>query len=242
MGKNLICQRRGKGSTTFKAPSHRFKADAKLRPFDKIQKNSVVRARVVDLVDDPGRTAPLMELKFEDGYRCVVPACKGIKVGDVVEYGTLASIDIGNALPLANIPEGTFIYNIELKPGDGGKLVRASGTYARVVAREEGKVMVQLPSGIIKAFHPMCRAIIGSVAGAGRTDKPFVKAGKKYHAMKARNKYYPKVRGVAMNPVDHPFGGGSHQHPGKPTTVPRSAPPGRKVGYISARRTGRRKK
>ena len=87
----------------------------------------------------------------------------------------------------------------------------------------------------------MCRATIGVVAGGGRKEKPFVKAGKKYHAMKAKAIKWPRVRGVAMNAVDHPFGGGRHQHTGKPTTVSRRMPPGRKVGHIAARRTGVRK-
>ncbi|HEC96438.1 MAG TPA: 50S ribosomal protein L2, partial [Euryarchaeota archaeon] len=97
------------------------------------------------------------------------------------------------------------------------------------------------PSGEIKGFHYMCRAAIGVVAGGGRVDKPWVKAGKKYHAMKSRATKWPKVRGVVMNAVSHPFGGGSHPHVGRPTTTSRNAPPGRKVGHIAARRTGVRK-
>jgi large subunit ribosomal protein L2 len=95
-----------------------------------------------------------------------------------------------------------------------------------------------MPSGSIRWFNPKCRAVVGIVAGGGRIDRPWLKAGKKYHKMKTRAAKYPRVSGVAMNPVDHPFGGGAWKHPGKPTTVSRNAPPGRKVGLIAARRTG----
>jgi large subunit ribosomal protein L2 len=147
----------------------------------------------------------------------------------------------GNTTYLKNIPEGTPICNIEAQPGDGGRFARASGTFALVVSREEDKVLVQMPSGKLKWLHPNCRATIGVVACGGRTDKPFVKAGKKYHKMKSKAAKWPRVRGVAMNAVDHPFGGGKHQHVGRPKTVSRNAPPGRKVGSIAARRTGVRR-
>ena len=99
--------------------------------------------------------------------------------------------------------------------------------------------VVVLPSGEMKRLDPECRATIGVVAGGGRTEKPHVKAGNKYHKMKTRGTKWPNVRGVAMNAVDHPFGGGGRQHPGKPKSISRDAPPGRKVGDISSRRTGR---
>jgi large subunit ribosomal protein L2 len=95
-----------------------------------------------------------------------------------------------------------------------------------------------MPSGNIKWLNPKCRAVVGIVAGGGRVDRPWLKAGKKYHKMKTRAAKYPRVSAVAMNPRDHPFGGGAWKHPGKPTTVSRNAPPGRKVGLIAARRTG----
>jgi len=102
--------------------------------------------------------------------------------------------------------------------------------------------MVKLPSGATKLLKDACRATIGVVAGGGRIEKPFLKAGKKFHWMRAKGHKYPRVRGVAMNACSHPFGGGRHQHPGKPTTVSRHAPPGRKVGHIAARMTGRKEK
>ena len=107
---------------------------------------------------------------------------------------------------------------------------------------DEKKAMVQLPSGTLKAFNPKCRATIGIVAGGGRPEKPFVKAGTKYHLTKAKGQHWPIVRGSAMNAVSHPHGGGMHQSPGGPYTVKRNTPPGAKVGLIAARRTGRKKR
>ena len=159
-------------------------------------------------------------------------------VNDEIECGISAPIKFGNTLPLAEIPEGTPIYDIENTPGDGGRFVRSSGTYANVVTHDANQTVVELPSGELKYLNPNCRASIGVVAGGGRKDKPFLKAGKKWHAYKAKGKKFMTVRGVAMNAVDHPHGGGNRQHPGRPTTVSRHAPPGRKVGSIAAKRTG----
>jgi len=110
---------------------------------------------------------------------------------------------------------------------------------AQLVAHDRSVTVVQLPSGAVKRLDPDCRATIGVVAGGGRTEKPFVKAGNKYHKVKGRGTVWPRVRGVAMNAVDHPFGGGGRQHPGRPKSISRDSPPGQKVGDISSRRTGR---
>ena len=109
-----------------------------------------------------------------------------------------------------------------------------------LIAHDVGRATVQLPSGEIRDFSTKCRASIGVVAGGGRTEKPFLKAGKRYHAMLAKGKPYPRVRGVAMNVVDHPFGGGRGKHAGRPRSIGRGAPPGQKVGLIAARKTGKR--
>ena len=149
-------------------------------------------------------------------------------------------IERGNVLQLKNIPEGTLIYNIESNPGDGGKFVRSSGTFARIVGKMKNKIIILLPSKKKKDFNPECRATIGIIAGGGRKEKPFLKAGKMYHKMRQKNKLYPKVCGVSMNAVDHPFGGSKSSHKGRPTQSGRFDPPGRKVGKISPKRTGRR--
>jgi large subunit ribosomal protein L8e len=144
-------------------------------------------------------------------------------------------------LPVGEIPEGTVICSVEAKAGDGGKMARASGDYAIIVAQDIDKKVtrIRLPSGSKKTISSDCRAMIGLVAGGGRTDKPILKAGRAYHKYKAKRNEWPRVRGVAMNPVDHPHGGGNQQHMGKPGTVKRTKSAGAKSGQISARRTGR---
>ena len=190
--------------------------------------------RILDLVHAPGRTSPLAEVDL-DGKVVNIIAAEGIQVGQQIEIGNAGTIASGNVMSLGSIPEGTLVFNIEARPGDGGKFVRSSGTGAAIVSRGE-KVVVQMPSGAFKAFDPTCRASIGIVAGGGHTEKPFGKAGAKFHAYRSKSKAHFKVRGVAMNPVDHPHGGGSHQHVGKPSTVGRNAPPGRKVGRLSPKK------
>jgi large subunit ribosomal protein L8e len=125
--------------------------------------------------------------------------------------------------------------------GDRGTLARCSGDYAIVVAHnpDSGITRIKLPSGSKKVVPSSCRATVGQVSGGGRTEKPMLKAGRAYWAAKAKRNSWPKVRGVAMNPVEHPHGGGNHQHIGHASTVSRWAPPGAKVGLIAARRTGR---
>lgn len=236
MGKRIISQNRGKGTPTYTAPSHKYKADLRHLKFE-----GTLKAEVIDIEHDPARNCPIALVKLPDGRETYIMAVEGMGIGETIEYGENVSLKPGNSTYLKNIPEGTPICNIENQPGDGGKFARASGTFAILVAHEEDRVLVQMPSGKLKWLNPKCKATIGVVAGGGRTDKPFVKAGKKYYKMKSKAAKWPRVRGVAMNAVDHPFGGGKHQHVGRPKTVSRNAPPGRKVGSIAARRTGVRK-
>merc|ERR1712243_407834 len=151
-----------------------------------------------------------------------------------------SQITIGNVMPVGNMPEGTIVCNLEEKTGDRGKLARASGNYATVIAHnpDTQRTRVKLPSGCKKVIPSANRAMIGLVAGGGRIDKPILKAGRAYHKYKVKRNCWPKVRGVAMNPVEHPHGGGNHQHIGNPSTIRRDASPGKKVGLIAARRTG----
>ena len=241
MGKRLKHQRRGRGTPAYRSASHRFKDKIQYRSYDKIEKEGSLKGKVIDIVHDPGRSAPIAKIKFENGERKFILAPESIQIEDDIECGVSASISFGNSLPLAEIPEGTPIYDIENRPGDGGKFVRSSGTYASLITHDADKAVIELPSGELKSFNPACRATIGVVAGGGRKDKPFLKAGKRWHALKAKGKKSMTVRGVAMNAVDHPHGGGNRQHPGRPTTISRHAPPGRKVGSIAAKRTGKRR-
>lgn len=235
MGHRIIAQSRGKGSPTYKAPSQKFKAD-----LEHVKTKETVTGKVLEILHDPARSVPIARVSFSDGKERLTLIPEGIAVGDEITSGISAEIKPGNTLPLGEIPEGIPICNIESKPGNGGQFARASGTYGILVAHDVEKTIVQLPSGEMKRLDPQCRATIGVVAGGGRTEKPFVKAGKKYHKMKVRATKWPRSRGVAMNAVDHPFGGGGRQHPGRPKTVSRNTPPGRKVGSIAARRTGRK--
>jgi large subunit ribosomal protein L2 len=236
MGRRIQGQRRGRGTPTFRAPSHRYKADLSHR---NVEDGDVVNGTVVDIEHDPARSAPLAAVEFEDGDQRLVLAPEGVGVGDNLQVGVSAEIEPGNTLPLAEIPEGVPVCNVEANQGDGGRFARASGVSAQLMTHDRNVAVVKLPSGEIKRLDPQCRATIGVVAGGGRTEKPFVKAGNKHHKMKARGTKWPNVRGVAMNAVDHPFGGGGRQHPGKPKSISRNAPPGRKVGDISSKRTGR---
>ncbi|MBR9689362.1 MAG: 50S ribosomal protein L2 [Candidatus Altiarchaeota archaeon] len=233
MGKPLNQQRRGKGSPTFRSPKHRY---APRSGFGKLFGKGVV----IDLMRDPQRSAPLAVIKHEDG-ETIVPAANGLSVGQIIDIGDDAISTKGNILPLKNIAEGEKVFCIELRPGDGGKLVRGAGGSAVIMSRDENGVRLKLPSGQVKMFLPNCRAIVGVAAGGGIRDKPIMKAGKKYHMMASKHTYWPRVSAVAMNAVEHPFGGGrKHGHAGKPQTSSRHAPPGRKVGYIAASRTGRK--
>ena len=241
MGKRLIHQRRGRGTPAYRSASHRFKDKIRYRTYDSLEKEGSLKGKVIEIVHDPGRTAPIANVKFENGEKRFILAPESIQVDDNIECGISAPISFGNSLPIAEIPEGTPIYNIENRPGDGGRFVRSSGTYASLITHDSDKAVIELPSGELKSFNPKCRATIGVVAGGGRKEKPFLKAGKRWHALKAKGKKSMTVRGVAMNAIDHPHGGGNRQHPGRPTTVSRHAPPGRKVGSIAAKRTGKRR-
>jgi len=239
MGKMLRQQRRGKGSPAYKAPSHRFVCDVSFRPYDEIEKNSALKGTVVGFVDDPARSAPLMDVLFDNMERLLLIAPEGIKEGDAVSAGAASDVRAGSILPLANIPDGIPVYAIECIPGDGGKLVRTAGSAAFVVSHEGSEVLVRLPSKKVRAFDARCRAQVGVVAGGGRLEQPLTKAGAAYYAMRARNKMWPHVRGVSMNPYNHPFGGLQH-HKGRGSAVARGTPPGRKVGHLAARTLGRK--
>lgn len=232
MGKRLKQQARGKGTPTYRAPSHRYKYTVKYP----VQSAEGV---VKQLINDPAHTAVVAEVVYRNGKKGYLLAPEGLRVNQKIHVGG-DEVALGNVLPLGKIPEGTFIYNIEKQPYDGGKLVRSSGTYATVISHEGGQTVVQLPSKQMKTVISTARATIGVASGGGRTDKPMLKSGKKFHALQSKAKSHIRVSGVSMNAVDHPFGGGQHDIKGKPATVSKNAPPGRKVGLIKAKRTGRK--
>lgn len=236
MGHRIRAQSRGKGSPTYRAPSHKFKANLE---HIKVSEG-VVTGKVLEIIHDTARSAPIARISFSNGEERLMLVPEGIQTDQIIQCGISVPVEPGNTLTLSEIPEGIPLCNIESQPGDGGKFARASGMYGILIAHDVGKTIVQLPSGKMKKLNPKCRAVIGVVAGGGRTEKPFCKAGKKFHRMKVRATKWPTSRGVAMNVVDHPFGGGGQQHCGRPKTCARGTPPGRKVGSIAARRTGRK--
>jgi len=238
MGKNLIQQARGKGSPTYRAPSFRYKGKTRLNK----KSDEDIKGNVKDIIHCAGHNAPLAVVNYENGEEALIQAPESIKVGDDVFAGNNVEMKWGNVTKLRNIPEGTSIYNIEGFPGDGGKFVRSAGTFAKVVSKVRDNVIVLLPSNRTKEFKGECRACIGTIAGSGRKEKPFLKAGRMYYAMKSKNKLWPRISGTSQNAVDHPFGGSSSGIKGRPTQASRNAPPGRKVGKIAPKRTGRRKR
>ncbi len=200
-----------------------------------------MEGRVEGILHEPGRGSPLARIRLaaNQDYHFIVP--EGIYEGQQIQIGSQARPDIGNVLPLNNIPEGTMICGIELSPGDGGKIARSSGTYATVIAHTPQGTMIKFPSGKTKYVNSLCRATIGVVSGAGRLEKPFLKAGVKYYKKRAKGHKYPRTRGIAMVAASHPFGSGS-KGARKVTTVARGASPGKKVGLIAARGAGRKQK
>jgi large subunit ribosomal protein L2 len=241
MGKRIRVQRRGRGGPTFRAATHKRVAPACYPTATKELFDTVTRGIVEEILHDPGRGAPLALIRFENGEECYTVVPEGIYTGQQIQMGGKANVEVGNILPVGKIPEGTMICNIELKPGDGGKIAKSSGTYATIVAHTAQGTLIKLPSGKTKYVSDYCRATIGVVAGAGRTEKPFLKAGAKFHLMRARGRKYPRTRGKAMVAAVHPYGS-SKRSARKVTTVSRNAPPGKKVGLIAARGTGRKKK
>jgi len=237
VGKRILQRHRGKGGLQYRAPQNgKF---AKVRyPF--VREGQTAEMKVLDIVHERGRAYPLAELDFS-GNRFYIPAVSGTTVGSQIQIGPQASVTSGNILPLSNIPEGTAICNIERYLGDGGRLVRQAGESAILFANTPQGSTIRMPSGRTAFLSPKCRASIGIVSGGGRVEKPFLRAGAKYHLMKSKGKMYPRMRGIAMAAVYHPFGGGRHQHPGKSTSTSRNAPPGRKVGNIAPRKTGRKR-
>lgn len=167
-----------------------------------------IPARVASIEYDPNRSANIALLNYVDGEKRYILAPHGLKVGDTVVSGPDADIKIGNALPLQNIPVGTFIHNIELKPGKGGQLSRSAGEAVQLMAKEGKYATLRLPSGEMRQVLITCRATIGQVGNLDHENITIGKAGRnRWKGMR------PSVRGVVMNPVDHPHGGGEGRSP-----------------------------
>jgi large subunit ribosomal protein L2 len=203
-----------------------------------------VPARVASIEYDPNRSASIALLNYADGEKRYILAPQGLRVGAEVVSGQGADIAPGNSLPLARIPTGTVVHNVELIPGQGGRLGRAAGTAIQVVAKEGPMVSLRLPSSEVRMVRGECRATVGTLSNAEHQNVKVGKAGRNRHKGKR-----PQTRGVAMNPVDHPHGGGEAHHTpgghpvtpwGKPTLGYRTRKKGKRSDALILR--GRRRK
>ena len=187
----------------------------KYRVIDFKRDKDGIKAKVATIEYDPNRTANIALLNYIDGEKRYILAPVGLSIGDIVESGQSADIRAGNALPLSNIPLGSLIHNIELKPGKGGQLVRSAGNSAQLMAKEGEYAQVRLPSGEVRMIRINCKATIGQIGNIEHENIKVGKAGRK-RWMGIR----PTVRGVVMNPCDHPHGGGEGKSPiGRPSPV-----------------------
>nr|QBM01262.1 50S ribosomal protein L2 [uncultured archaeon] len=233
MGKRIITQARGHGSFSYRVRRKAFKYKV---GYPRELKGEGI---VLKLLNSPGHTAPLAKVKYEKGI-FYIPAFSGMSEGQKIEFEGKEAKD-GNIMKLKDIPIKTPIYSIESKPGDGGVFIRTGGTSAVINRVSEAGIFVLFPSKKEKKFGSECRAIVGTIGGAGRLEKPIVKAGKAFYMKKAKNRLWPRTSAVKMNAIDHPFGSGRGKHP-KSKIAKRNAPHGRRVGLLRPRRTGRRKK
>jgi len=214
VGKKRISGRDGDGQISVRRRGGGHKRRYRIVDFKRLKDG--IPARVVAIEYDPNRGAHLARLHYLDGEKRYILAAEGLKKGDMVVSGPDADIVPGNCLPLINIPLGTTIHNVELRRGRGGQLARGAGTSAQLVAKEADYAQIRLPSGEVRRVHILCRATVGAVGNADHENVSYGKAG----ATRWRGRR-PKVRGVAMNPVDHPMGGGEGKtsggrHPSSP--------------------------
>jgi large subunit ribosomal protein L2 len=223
-------------------------AKRRYRQIDFKRTKDGVPARVATIEYDPNRTTYIALLNYADGFKSYILAPQGLKVGDTVSSGQGADIRPGNSLPLSAIPTGTVIHNVELQPGRGGRLGRAAGTAIQLVAKEGAMVTLRLPSSEMRMVRGECRATIGTLSNAEHQNVKVGKAGRKRH-----KGVRPQTRGVAMNPVDHPHGGGeAHKTPGghprtpwgKPTLGYRTRKKGKASNalIVRGRRRGKKKR
>lgn len=215
-------QKAGRDWRGFVSMRHRGGGNRKhYRVVDFIRNKDEVPAKVLGIEYDPNRNCRISLLEYEDGEKRYILAPLGLNLGDTVRSGEEADIRPGNALPLRSIPVGTVVHNVELEPGRGGKLARAAGAGLIILAKEGGYAIIKLPSGEQRMIHLSCRATVGQVGNLDAKNIVLGKAGKKRHLGRR-----PEVRGVAMNPCDHPHGGGEgksgigRKHPVSPWGKP----------------------
>ncbi len=233
MGKRIIQQARGKGSNTYRVRRKAFVY--RLKYPNRMEGEGFV----IRLINSSGHSAPLAKIKYSEGV-FYIPAFQGMTENQKISFGS-KDVSPGNIMMLKDIPVKTNVYCIESRPGDGGIFIKTAGSSAVVSKVIGDDIFLLMASKKEKKFNKECRAIVGTIAGAGRLEKPIVKAGKMHFIKKTRNKLWPRTSAVKMNAVDHPFGSGRGKRI-KSKIAKRNAPPGARVGLIRPRRTGRRKK
>lgn len=196
---------------------------------------------LVELKHLRGKGAPMAIVEIE-GKKYKICATEGTSVGQKFTIGLEGQVQEGNIMQLKNIPEGFAVHSVEHEFNDGGNVAMTAGCYCSVEnhRKESGQTVLKMPSGKKRVFPNTVRAVVGVVSGAGIKDKPLLKAGTTHYLKRSRGQLFPRVRGVAMNPVDHGHGGGNHQHIGFSSTVSKRAPLAQQVGLVGARSTGRR--
>ncbi len=235
MGSKTISQKRGRGGPAYRTPKHRFISNAKYPSLD----GTKMRGEIIEFVQDPSKDAILAKILMEDKRVIYLLAAEGVRIGQILQMGRDAELNLGNVTTLESVPDSALVFNVEFQPSDGGKIARTSGAFATVVSHDEekGTVEVKLASKRTILLNKECIVTLGIVSGGGRTEKPLKKAGTAHMKWHSRNKYWPVVRGTAMNPADHPHGGRSM---GKSTMRKRGTPPGKYVGHRAASRVGRK--
>jgi large subunit ribosomal protein L2 len=252
MAKRITSQARGKGSLTFRVKPRAYRHKITYPSI-----NAQGPAKIIALINSAGHSSPLAEIEvkmdvskgskdasgIKEKQRFIVPAADGVYEGQEIYLGkrpeNAAPIN-GDILNLKDIVIGTKIFNIESIPGMGGKLLRAGGASASIASNENGKTEILIRRRRIK-LNEDCRAVIGIGAGDGRLIKPLVKAGKSHHINKSKGRKWHRTSAVKTNAIDHPFGGGRGKRI-KSKIAKRNAPPGRRVGHIRPKQTGRKKR
>ena len=232
MGKRIIQQRRGRGSSTYKVNKKAFRYELKF------PKKLIGEGKVTKLFNSSIHSAPLAKINCSEG-NFYIPAFEMMVEGQKINF-ELKEIKFGDILKLKDMPIKTKVYCIESNPGDGGKFIKTGGNYAiinKIIGKE---VYVLMPSKKEKKFHENCRAVVGIISGHGRLEKPILKAGKQFHIKKTKSKLWPRTSAVKMNVIDHPFGSGRGKRI-KSKIAKRNAPAGKRVGLIRPRRTGKKK-
>ncbi len=234
MGKRIVSQARGHGSLIYRVRRKGY--------LHKVSYPSVDgKAEIIKLIHSPGHSAPLIKVQMNENKEIFFnTAHKNAYERQEINIGKAEKVEEGDIIKLKDLEIGTKVFNIEISPGESGKLVRSGGSSAEILKKEKNKVLLLMPSKKTVGFNKECRVSVGVTAGTGRKEKPVLKAGNRFHAMKAKGRKWHFTSAVKVNAIDHPFGGGRGKRI-KSKIAKRNSPPGAKVGHLKPRKTGKRK-